>query len=168
MNYRMQTNFKKDCVPWWKVSINNNNTPTKDVDYRECISLVDSEVDFAIESKTMTLNGGSDFTFPPAEFRTTRTLYLFALNDGNLSPAGPNFKATMRLWGFRLWDVVDGSRVLVRDMVPCTDSNGVAGLYDLAATSGAKKFYASETSTPFEAGPVCPSARGSGFAVLIR
>ena len=67
-------------------------------------------------------------------------MYIFSVNTSG--EAGTCL--TGKLYYFKIYD----NDVLVRDYVPCKDSNGVVGLYDLVNAS----FISSATSTPFEGG----------------
>ena len=56
-------------------------------------------------------------------------IYIFT-SDTEGSP-GNDFYTVMRLYSFKVYRDVDGEMVLQRDMVPCINPSGAAGLYDL-------------------------------------
>ena len=76
-----------------------------------------------------------------------RNFYLFGCNNNGTASNYSDTKA--RCYGTKIWQV-DGSGEykLVRDFLPCLDSDGVACLYDTVS----KELFYSKTVTPFTAG----------------
>ncbi len=78
--------------------------------------------------QTFVRDGGSPTTttYPAANFNDTQmaNLYLFAINYGN---AGVKYYSKIRLYGCTFYDP---ARTVIRNFVPCKDSNGKCGLWD--------------------------------------
>ena len=93
----------------------------------------------------ITLNGDSVNIGDPGEwyYGAGNAIYLFACNSNGHASSF----ATMRLYGFKLYDT-DGT-TLVRDFVPCKNASNIAGLYDLIT----KAFYPNKGTGSFIAGP---------------
>lgn len=70
------------------------------------------------------------------------TMYLFAQNTANVIVSSAY--AIMRMYSCQIYD----NGTLVRDFVPCTNSSGAAGLYDLVNNT----FYGNSGSGSFTAG----------------
>ena len=72
-------------------------------------------------------------------------MWLGTINHANTADSGQNRNFIGKIYYFTLYSGTD----LVRKMIPCKNSAGVAGMYDMST----KTFYASKTSTAFTAGP---------------
>ncbi len=72
-------------------------------------------------------------------------MWLGTINQANTADSGQNRNFIGKIYYFTLYSGTD----LVRKMIPCKNSAGVAGMYDMST----KTFYASKTSTAFTAGP---------------
>ena len=82
------------------------------------------------------ISNGNKQTFE-GEFTSPSTLTLFALNqNGTITQHG-----SVRIYSFKLYN---GNK-LIRDFVPCCNSSGVAGLYDLVLG----KFYTNQGEGDF-------------------
>lgn len=80
------------------------------------------------------------------EFDTPTTLFCGTYWGNNAQAWLPYRFATGKIYWFKLW--VEG--VLVRDMIPCKDSNDVVGMLDRVNNV----FYTSPNGAAFIAGPV--------------
>ena len=144
--------------------------------WEEVLPFADHEMVISLrtkgEAKVLSYNDSYPWEFTPSgeSFRTTDNLYLFCFNDHKGTASGAVHLAYMRMWGFRLWDKEGDTVVLKRDMVPCRrESDGLVGLYDLAATGDAKRFYGSfAKGTNFEAGEEMPEVPARGLVVFFR
>lgn len=85
-------------------------------------------------STTSTMNNAS------STFQSAFELYLFASNDGGTAA----YHAKMRLYSCQIYD----NGTLIRDFVPCVNSAGTGGLYDLVNN----KFYSNSGTGSFTAG----------------
>ena len=90
----------------------------------------------------LTLNGANTVTETYQEFSCPVTLYLFAQNNNGTV----QFYSIARLYSCQIYD----NGTLVRDFVPCKNSSGVAGLYDMVEG----KFYGNAGTGSFIAGSV--------------
>lgn len=114
------------------------------------VSTVLQKFEIDKNGKTCTVNG-SIMENDVKTFTSNYPIWLFDKNTtGN--KWGP---ISMRLFSCRIYD----NGTLVRDFIPCTDSSGVAGLYDLVN----KKFYKSITATAFVAGPLVSFKKGDSI-----
>lgn len=96
----------------------------------------------SIENGKVTANGVEATFTEQAEFTNARTLPLFGSNNaGTVTPYG-----TAYLHACRIYD----AGVLVRDYIPCTNSSGAGGLYDLVTDT----FYANAGTGTFTVGDV--------------
>ena len=86
-------------------------------------------------------DSANSFVFSDASFTAPSTMYLFSVHNGGSSYAN----ASMKLYACQIYD--DGT--LVRNFVPCKNSSGTVGLYDLVGA----KFYANAGTSTFTAGP---------------
>lgn len=111
------------------------------------LSLGSTQVRFQIDkNKNVTTAAGVTVTQTATAFQSAYTAYLFALNQaGTPNTSG---MVSIRLYSCQLYD----NGTLVRNFVPCTNSSGVAGLYDMANGT----FYRSAGSAEFIAGPAVP------------
>lgn len=92
------------------------------------------------KSKSACAIDSNSVTNAASAFQVECNLFLFANNDaGAMNNAAP-----MRLYSCRIYDS-DG---LVRDFVPCRNSGGTVGLYDMVSAT----FYAGSGSGAFTAG----------------
>lgn len=66
---------------------------------------------------------GTTYSCTRSTIAAQREIYIFALNNNNT----PLQHGHGRLYSFKMWD----GGTLLRDFVPCTDPNNVAGVYDL-------------------------------------
>ena len=88
-------------------------------------------------------NNGNDFlsaTFTRSYSKSSTTLKLFSL-----SRSGTNYFGVVRIYSCKIYE----NDVLVRDYIPCKNSDNIAGMYDLIEN----KFYESDTSYKFIPGP---------------
>ena len=108
--------------------------------------------------------GGASLTFTASTFTASSPLYLFSISSG-----GDYALGVMKLYSCRIYD--NGS--LIRDFVPCVNTSGEAGLYDLSGG----QFYANAGSGSFTAGaaliyvpdtPANLTADVSGSAAVLR
>lgn len=67
---------------------------------------------------------GTTLTYSAGTFQLTQSLYLGADNESGTAKA----ITALRIYSCQIYD----NGTLIRDYVPCTNSEGVAGLYDLA------------------------------------
>lgn len=88
-------------------------------------------------------NYGTDISGTPVT--TERNMYLFAVNSSNIISG-------IKLYTYKYWD---NDRTLLRDMVPCKNSDNVVGMYDLVG----KQFYANVGTGDFTAGPAVEVTR---------
>lgn len=87
-------------------------------------------------------------------FTGASTITLFCMNQDNLKALYGNF----RLFSCAVYD----NNVKVRDFVPCTDTSGEAGLYDLVGGT----FYGNAGTGAFSSGPVVSTqARASSMTI---
>lgn len=94
------------------------------------------------KNKNVTSNNGKVFdTSAYAAFQANYNLLLFAGNRAGTVSG----KAKCRIYFFQIYD----NGILIRDYVPCMDSNGVAGLYDFVNDV----FYTNAGTGTFIAGP---------------
>lgn len=77
-------------------------------------------------------------------FTTTYSFYLFTINNAG-STFISSYPAACKLYSCKIYD----NGTLARDFIPCTNSSGVTGLYDLV--NGA--FYSNAGTGVFTAGP---------------
>lgn len=84
--------------------------------------------------------GDKSVTNTAATFQSSHELYLFCSNDGGRA----DYFAHARIYSARIYD----NDVLVRDFVPCRNSGGTVGLYDMAGAV----FYSGSGSGAFTAG----------------
>lgn len=76
-----------------------------------------------------------------------RNFYLFGCNNNGMASNYSNTKA--RCYGTKIWQTDEGGEYkLVRNFIPCLDSDGVACLYDTVS----RELFYSKTGTPFTAG----------------
>lgn len=83
-------------------------------------------------------------TFAASAFTLPYSLPLFALRSSNTFPASGAFQG--KIYYFQIYD----NDVLVRDMIPVVDSNGVACMYDKVTN----EFFYNQGTGDFIAGPV--------------
>lgn len=85
---------------------------------------------------------GATITFAKNNFTCAYSMYIFNVNKDNNSQYLPGM---MKLYLFKIYD----NDVLVRDFIPCKNSSGVIGLYDLVNN----QFYQNAGTGSFTAGP---------------
>lgn len=73
------------------------------------------------------------------------TLYLFATNTNGSS----SLLGRIRLYSCKIYD----GEILVRDYIPCKNSSGSVGLYDMTNNT----FYSNQGSGTFASGPIVPT-----------
>ena len=79
------------------------------------------------KNKTLCRRGNETLTHTASNFQNAYNMYLFASNEfGTVGSL-----AKMRLYSCQIYD----NDTLVRDFVPCTNSNGTVGLYDMVGGS---------------------------------
>ena len=91
--------------------------------------------------KTKWTAGNKAFTFSSSSFTASSKMLIFRVNNG-----GSYDNATMKLYSCQIYD----NGKLVRDFVPCKDSSGVAGLYDVVNS----KFYKNAGTGNFGTPPI--------------
>ena len=104
-------------------------------------------------SNSVFVVGSQSFATAVADFTALSNLFLFCGNNGG----SPNLHASLKLYSCQLYD----NGTLVHNFVPCKNSSGAVGLYDLVGA----KFYTNVGSGTFTAGPEVPKAPSapSGF-----
>ena len=90
----------------------------------------------------LTVDGNVVYTHTAETFQTTYNLFLLQVNNAGSTMSSYPFAG--KLYSCQIYD----NGTLVRDLIPCTNASGVAGMYDLVG----KKFYGSASSTAFVAG----------------
>jgi len=88
------------------------------------------------------VDGTLEHTFTYANFTCPGSLYIFSVNQSGTTP----FFGKISVKSFKIWD----NGTLVRNFIPCTDSNNVLGLYDTVND----KFYSNQGTGTFTAGRV--------------
>lgn len=83
----------------------------------------DSRFVVSVNKNVSTLNGTITNTIPYAEFSSGVNLFLFANNNGGSVASN----GAAKLYSCQIYD----NGTLVRDYIPCLNSDGAAGLYDL-------------------------------------
>ena len=104
-----------------------------------------TSVDMNGASNTLTIQGKS-FTLPSSSFSLSYPMYLFRFNDGG---SLGDIKGSISLYSCQIYD----NGTLVRDYVPCKNSSGTVGLYDVV--NGV--FYANAGTGTFTAGATIKS-----------
>lgn len=100
----------------------------------------DGRITIDHNKNVVTVSNGDTNTGTYASFSCGYPLYVFTTNA-----AGSTYSsATARIYSMKVYD----NGVLVRDCVPCTNSSGTAGLYDLVEAS----FYANAGTGTFTVG----------------
>lgn len=97
--------------------------------------------DLVCTNNSYTVNGATETKTVSASNSTSNNLRIGAHGSGEID----TYRAMMKLYYFRLYS----AETLVRDFVPCINSSGTAGLYDLA--DGV--FYQNSGTGAFTAGP---------------
>ena len=92
-------------------------------------------------SNSVFVVGSQSFATAVADFTAPSNLFLCCGNNGG----SPNFHASLKLYSCQIYD----NGALVCDFVPCINSSGAVGLYDLVG----QKFYDNAGSGSFTAGP---------------
>ena len=97
---------------------------------------------------TLSYSDGTEYTITnqAATFQSDYSLFLLNINLAG-SPASARVSA--KLWGAELYS----DQELVRHFVPCTDTSGEVGLYDIVG----EKFYGNSGTGLFIAGPEVPN-----------
>ena len=85
---------------------------------------------------------GSNHTWAEATFQSTCNMILFGVNTGGT----PQYLSSARIYSCQIYD----NDVLIRDFIPCINSDGVVGLYDLVNAI----FYDDESGGTFISGEV--------------
>ena len=111
------------------------------------------------DKNSCTINGETG-TFEAETFQSTTNLVLLALNTAGTV----NFFVNAKLYSCQVYD----NGTMIRDFVPCKNSSGVLGMYDLANNA----FYQNAGSGTFAAGAdveyVEPSTGGTVNGVTIK
>lgn len=93
------------------------------------------------QNKNVITTGSDTKTLTTATFSSSYNMYLFGVNNnGSLSYASP-----IRVFSCKIYD----NGTLIRDYVPCKNSSGTIGLYDLVNST----FSTNSTGNSFIAGP---------------
>lgn len=87
------------------------------------ISLANNRVYIDKDKNTTYVNGVSVATATYATFQTTHNLYLCAINNNGTS----GYLSSVRIYSCQMYD----NGTLIRDFVPCTNTSGTVGLYDM-------------------------------------
>lgn len=95
---------------------------------------------FDKNKETTTIDGVSQ-SYTNETFQCDYTLYLFGINNAGST----SFLSSLRLYSCRIYD----NNTLVRNYVPCTNTVGEVGLYDLVSAS----FFGNAGTGTFIAGP---------------
>lgn len=104
-----------------------NNTITTNVDYEVEASNIPGQESLVVNGELYKSTGGAAYATP----FTDLSLYLFRVNTTN----DQWFEnASMKLYYMKMYDYTN---VLVRDYIPCKNSDGVVGMYDIIE----RKFY---------------------------
>lgn len=121
-----------DNAKWWTCFGNNQWSPNDTCKGKHSI-------DF--NQNVLTLDE-KNFTFEKTTFQSSYNLLLFAtITNGNVDSQ----RGKMAVYSCQIYD--NGN--LIRDFIPCVDSFGAAGLYDLVG----RKFYGKAGTGVFLAGP---------------
>ena len=101
-----------------------------------------AEIDHNKNVVSLTIDGAAPLTLQLTlnSFTSPYSLILFGINRGS------NILGTLKLYSCKIYD--NGS--LVRDYVPCLDTQGTPGLFDLVGG----QFYGNSGTGAFSAGPV--------------
>ena len=103
---------------------------------------------------TTTINGGNSYTFSAKQFSSNHNIYIFAQNT--------NGKVQMSAMNLILYELcIYDNGVLVRQFIPCKDSNNNVGLYDIVA----KQFYGNANGGTFSAGAEVSPSFSAGMPV---
>lgn len=100
------------------------------------------------------IDGKLEVTCSAATYSCAYPLFLFTMNDKG-KPRDMNM-SHMKLYHCQIYD----NGTLIRDFVPCMDSNGSVGLYDVKNS----KFYTNAGTDAFSAGDVVDDASGGNGA----
>lgn len=73
------------------------------------------------QNKNVATINGDTLTWSAATFQFEYSLFLFACNGPNVTYVGAS-----RIYSFKIYD----NDVLVRDFIPCTNPDGISGLWD--------------------------------------
>ena len=86
---------------------------------------IDSTAKYTIDkNKETTTLGDTSQSYTAAEFQCSYNMYLFAANSGGAS----TFPSSgLMVYSCQIYD----NGTLIRDYVPCTNADGIAGLYDM-------------------------------------
>lgn len=93
------------------------------------------------KNKETTIIDGTAKSYSNSAFQTDYTMTLFAINAAGTV----QWHASMILYSCQIYD----DNALIRDFIPCSNSSGIIGLYDLINS----KFYANAGTGAFTAGP---------------
>lgn len=124
----------------------NKNPQYSTSDLSVPVDTTDFEIFADFVNGTLNING-TEHTVTLGTPYMEKQIYIFARDYGIAGRTGPESYINMKL---RYMKVYSKSDVLLYDFVPCTNADGVAGLYDLVKN----KFYSSSSSIAFTAGPV--------------
>ena len=106
-------------------------------------NLYTSEFDFKIgrftvdKNKETTIIDGKSLSYSNTSFQCDYNMFVFANNNAGSA----SWMSSYRLYSCQIYD----NGTLVRDFIPCMNSNGICGLFDKVN----KQFYASASGTPF-------------------
>ncbi len=109
---------------------------------------------FEKDTKKIVVNGTSKTATIGTNWRTANNYLFGANNTSNNSKANENFAKATRVYALKMWDA-DGRLIL--DFVPCIDSSGVVGMYDVVGGEFYKNMNTStNAANVFIAGPLVP------------
>lgn len=93
------------------------------------------------KNKNETKINGYIVSHPESNFTSNNNIYIFGVNNGGY----PSLMTKIRLRAFKIYN----EQSLIRDFVPCKNSSGNVGLFDLVSGS----FFGNNGSGNFAAGP---------------
>lgn len=106
-----------------------------------------------MNKNVLSFDGETIYTFTYASFQGVYSMLLFGANTGGSVSVG---SATTTVYACQIYD----NGTLVRDFVPCVNSSGAAGLYDLVNGF----FYPDAAGGTFEAGGEVTVKEGLGIS----
>ena len=106
-----------------------------------CDAITNSIYNISHNKAAVSVTGAvnASYTFPYTAISVPRTMTLFAINRASVL-----ISDSMRLYSCQIYD----NDVLIRDFVPCINSSGEVGLYDMVN----KMFYSNAGTSVFTAG----------------
>lgn len=93
------------------------------------------------KNKNVQTTNDVSITLASATFQSAQNAYIFAVNS-----SGPKYYSTIKLYSLKLYN----NGTLIRDYIPCINSGGYIGLYDIVNNM----FYSNAGTGVFIAGPI--------------